>query len=315
MNRQKKVAVIGTGFVGASVAADLMSTRACGEIVMLNRGFGKAWAEAEDLCHGLGYSPDAVKVYAGDYKDAADADLAVISAAVAYTPGVSDRLLVLHKNYAIMQDVVPRLMETGFSGVVFVVSNPVDMMSWAVWKLSELPASRVIGSGTLLDSSRLKYFLTEYLPAYAPNEIDACTLGEHGESQFIPWSVCTVHGKPVLELLRERNIAIDTEALLKKVKDAPIEVIANKGPITFGIGASCGMALRSILLDERRVYPVSVMLNGAYGQDDIFAGVPALLGAEGVLDILEYRLTEAEQEAFDRSCDVIRQNCAALDLN
>jgi L-lactate dehydrogenase len=314
MNRTKKVAIVGAGYVGTSIAADLMSTHACGEIVMINRSPEKAWAEAEDLRHGLGFCPDAVKISAGGFESASDADLIVIAAAVKYTPGVSDRLRVLHQNFAIMQDIIPKIMETGFSGIFFIVTNPVDMMSWAVWKLSGLPAHKVIGSGTILDSSRLRYFLTDYLPEYAPNEIDAWSIGEHGESQFIPWSVCTVHGKPILELLKERHIDIDTEALLKRVKDAPIDVIAIKGPITFGIGASCGTALRSILLDQRRVLPVSVMLNGQYGQKGIFAGVPVLLGAEGVMDIIEYQLTEDEKSLFSLSSNVIRTNCNALGL-
>ena len=314
MNANKKVAIIGAGFVGTSIAADLMSTRACGEIVIFDRNEGKAWAEAEDLRHGLGFCADGVRVSAGSYKDAADADLAVIAAAVAYTPGVSDRLKVLHQNCTIMKDVIPQLMASGFDGILFVVSNPVDMMSWTAWKLSGLPAHRVIGSGTLLDSSRLRYFLSAYLPDYAPNEIDAFSIGEHGESQFIPWSICNIHGKPVLELLEEKNVEVNLADLLMRVKDAPIKVIANKGPITFGIGASCGHALRAILLDEHRVFPVSVMLGGRYGQDDLFAGMPALLGADGVLDIMEYRLPEEEKAQLDASCEVIRYNCGQLAL-
>lgn len=304
---RSKVVVVGTGNVGAAVAFDLVMNNVCDDLLLIDVNAEKAWAEATDLQHSLGYSGSRIRIKAGTYEDCSDADLIVIAAALPYVKGQS-RLDMIEKPIGIIKSIVPQIMASGFDGVFVVITNPVDIMSYYVQKLSGLPANKVIGTGTALDSARLKYHLADVMNV-DQQSVHAFCMGEHGDSIVIPWSQITVGGKKFTDILKDngdRFGVIDINSINSSIQNTVFRVITAKGATTFGIAATTVQIIKAVLRDENKVIPVSTMLYGEYGESGIYAGVPAVLNSSGVKERVEYHLTEEERGKLKNSFDIIR---------
>ncbi|SHH77541.1 L-lactate dehydrogenase [Clostridium grantii] len=305
---RSKVVVVGTGSVGAAVSFHIVMNHICDDLILIDINKEKAWAEATDLQHSLGYSGNRMHVKAGDYSDCEDADLIVIAAALPYIKGQT-RLDMIEKASGIMKSIVPPIMESGFSGIFVIITNPVDVMSLYVHKLSGLPASKIIGTGTALDSARLKYHLADVMKV-DPQSVHALCMGEHGDSQIIPWSQVTVGGKKFLDILKDNKTRLkefDINVLSEDIKMIAYRIVNAKGATTFGIAATTVQIIKAVLKDENKVIPISAMLNGEYGEKNIYVGVPAVLNNQGIQELVEYHLTDMEIKELKKSIDIIRQ--------
>jgi L-lactate dehydrogenase len=312
---RSKVVVVGTGAVGAAVAFDIVMNHVCDDLILIDINKEKSWAEATDLQHSLGYSGSKMKVKDGEYTDCVDADLVVIAAALPYIIGQT-RLDMLEKAAGIMKSIVPPIMESGFSGIIVVITNPVDVMSYYVRKLSGLPASKVIGTGTALDSARLKYHLADVMNV-DPQSVNALCMGEHGDSQIIPWSQITVGGKKFLDIINDNKARLkefNINSVGEDIKKIAYRIVNAKGATTFGIAATTVQIIKAVLRDENKVIPVSAMLNGEYGEKGIYAGVPAVLNSQGVKELVEYHLADNEMMELKKSIDIIKEYNEKLKL-
>lgn len=304
--RRKKAAIIGCGCVGAMAADHLLMAGICEELILIDQNKQKAWAEAEDLSHALAVTGDPAVVRCGEYEDCKDAEAAVITASIPFRPGLT-RLDLAEGSAKIMDNVVPLLMESGFSGKILVVSNPVDVMTEYVWKLSGLPVSSVMGTGTSLDSARLRYYLAKKMNLDAQS-VQAVCAGEHGQSQVALWSHAFAGGKRITDILADNGGRLqrgDLDEIGKETMRAGDRIMEYKRATTFGIAAVIARIVKAILYDENKIIPVSTRLNEAYGSRPLFAGVPAVINRDGVSELIEYHMTREEQEAFERSLDVI----------
>ncbi|AGX44130.1 L-lactate dehydrogenase [Clostridium saccharobutylicum] len=312
---RSKVVVVGTGAVGAAVAFDIVMNHVCDDLVLIDINKEKSWAEATDLQHSLGYNGNKMKVKDGEYDDCKDADLVVIAAALPYITGQT-RLDMMEKAAGIMESIVPPIMKSGFSGIIVVITNPVDVMSYYVHKLSGLPANKVIGTGTALDSARLKYHLADVMNV-DPQSVHALCMGEHGDSQVIPWSQITVGGKKFLDIINDNKVRLgefNIDSVSEDIKMIAYRIVNAKGATTFGIAATTVQIIKAVLRDENKVIPVSAMLNGEYGEKDIYAGVPAVLNNQGIKELVEYHLSENEMAELKKSIAIIRDYSKKLNL-
>lgn len=312
---RSKVVVVGTGAVGAAVAFDIVMNHVCDDLILIDINKEKSWAEATDLQHSLGYSGSKMKVKDGEYSDCEDADLVVIAAALPYITGQT-RLDMLEKAAGIMKSIVPPIMESGFSGIMVVITNPVDVMSYYVHKLSGLTANKVIGTGTALDSARLKYHLADVMNV-DPQSVNALCMGEHGDSQIIPWSQITVGGKKFLDIINDNKARLkefNINSVGDDIKKIAYRIVNAKGATTFGIAATTVQIIKAVLRDENKVIPVSAMLNGEYGEKGIYAGVPAVLNSQGVKELVEYHLADNEMMELKKSIDIIKEYSEKLKL-
>lgn len=305
---RSKVVVVGTGAVGAAVAFDIVMNNVCDDLILIDINKEKSWAEATDLQHSLGYSGSKMRVKGGEYNDCKDADLVVIAAALPYITGQT-RLDMLEKAAGIMDSIVPAIMKSGFSGIFVVITNPVDVMSYYVHKLSGLPANKVIGTGTALDSARLKYHLADVM-SVDPQSVHALCMGEHGDSQIIPWSQVTVGGKRFLDIINDNKVRLEmfnVKSVSEDIKKIAYRIVNAKGATTFGIAATTVQIIKAVLRDENKVIPVSAMLNGEYGEKDIYMGVPAVLNSQGVKELVEYHLADNEIVELKKSIGIIKE--------
>ena len=308
MNRStRKVAIIGTGLVGSSCAYSIVNQGICEELVLIDINHERAVGEAMDLSHCMNFTNTRTKVYAGTYEDCKDMDIVIVTAGPTPKPGQS-RLDTLRAGAKIMESVVSEVMNSGFQGIFLIASNPVDIMTYQVWKLSGLPRNRVIGTGTSLDSSRLRTILSEIFEV-DPRSIHGYSLGQHGDSQMVAWSHVTVGGKPILQILeeqKERFADIDLDSIVEQTAKAGLEISKRKGTTYYGTGNSLAYIARSIFNDDYRVMAVSTILDGEYGEYEICTGVPAIITRDGVKEIVELSLTEAEESQFAQSNDILR---------
>lgn len=246
-------------------------------------------------------------IKAGDYSECKDAEIVVITAGAAQKPGQT-RLELAEVNTKIVKQITKNIMESGFNGTIIVASNPVDLMAYVVYKVSGLPKNRVIGSGTVLDTARLRYMIAEYLNVSSKN-VHAYIMGEHGDSSFVPWSHCYVGCKKLIDILEDNNTPIEElEKLHQNVINAAYEIINRKKATYYGIGMSLNRLVRAILDDENAIITVSTYLeNGEYGQNDVYIGVPAIVNKNGIRELLKLDLNEKEQEQLNKSCKLIKQ--------
>lgn len=303
----RKVAIVGAGMVGAGCAYAMINQSICDEIMMIDRTYDQAMAQALDLSHCMDFTSTRTKVYAGQLEDCKDMDVVIVTAGAPIKPGQT-RMDVLEDAGRITRDIVTRLMAGGFDGIFVVAANPVDIVTYLIREISGFPRHRVIGTGTSIDSSRLKTLLSDVF-SLDPRSVQGYALGEHGESQFVAWSHVTIGGKPLLHILQqhqERFKHVDLEEIAKKTKDAGWEIYLRKGNTQFGIGNALAFITRSILNDEHKIIAVSAILDGEYGQQDICIGVPAIIGSKGIEEVVELQLNEEEQAQFAESCAVIR---------
>lgn len=314
-SKSRKVAIVGSGMVGSSCAYSMVNQAICDEIMMIDRTYDRAMAQALDLSHCMDFTGSRTKVYAGTFNNCAGMDVIVLTAGANPKPGQT-RLDVLDDAAVITQEIVTNIMASGFDGIFVIAANPVDIVTYMVWKISGLPRHRVIGTGTSIDSSRLKTLLSDVF-SIDPRSVNGYALGEHGESQFVAWSHVTIGGKPILQIMeqhRERFSQLDLEDIARKTKDAGWEIFTRKGSTHFGIGSALAYITRAILNDEHKIIAVSAILEGEYGLDGVCAGVPAIIGRDGIKELLELNLSSEEAEKFNVSCSIIRAGIDSLQL-
>lgn len=308
---KRKVALVGCGMVGMSYAYCLLNQTVCDELVLIDVNKQRAMGEAMDLNHGLAFAASNMEIYSGDYEDCRDADLVVICAGVAQKPGES-RLDLLKRNAQVFRTIIEPITRSGFSGIFLVATNPVDIMTRITCALSGFNAGRVLGSGTALDTARLRYLLGEYLHV-DPRNVHAYVMGEHGDSEFVPWSQAMVATRPILELCgREpEEEGVSREKLLEiadQVKGAAYQIIDAKQATYYGIGMALTRITKAVLGDENSVLTVTAMLRGEYGQRDVFVGVPCVINGSGARRVLELPLTQEEAEQFASSCQTLQDS-------
>ncbi|OXM87716.1 L-lactate dehydrogenase [Paenibacillus rigui] len=311
----RKVAIVGTGYVGASCAYSLINQSICDEIMLINRTPDRAYAQALDLSHCMDFIHSRTKVYTGTYAQCRDMDIVILCAGET-PPNSKNRLDALDSAERIHLPMIDQITSSGFDGIFLVASNPVDLVTYMVWKRSGMPRNQVLGSGTSIDSARLKTLLSNYLPV-DPRSVQGYVLGEHGESQFPCWSHVTIGGKPILDILSqhpERFGHMKLEEIAVQTKDAGWEIYNRKGSTHYGIGNALAFITRSILNDDHKVIAVSAVLEQEYGQSDLCAGVPAIINRQGVKEIVELNLSPKEKVQFNHSCTVIRQAMKRLAL-
>lgn len=307
-DEKQKVVLIGTGFVGMSYAYALLNQNVCNELALIDINKDKARGEAMDLNHGLAFSGANMKIYEADYDTCRDADIVVICAGVSQKPG-EDRPALLQRNTAVFKSIVDPVVASGFTGIFLVATNPVDVMTHVVRTLSDFDYHRVIGTGTTLDTARLRFLLGEYF-SIDPKNVHAYVIGEHGESEFVPWSQAMVGTKSVAGIINaygDRFRESDMDEIGRKVKNAAQEIIAAKQSTYYGIGMALVRITKAILRNENSILTVSTYLNGEYGQKDVYAGVPCIVGRSGVRNLLTLELTEEENLKLQNSCDILRE--------
>lgn len=305
-----RIAIIGAGHVGATTAYALMLRALVSEIILIDSNAPLAQAEAADIADANALARPA-HIFAGNYTDAVTAKIAIITAGAA-THGTESRLSVLSRSAVIVGECVTSLIDTGFSGIIIVAANPVDIMANVAFLKAGLPAHRVIGTGTLLDTGRLRQSLAEKLDI-APSAISGLVLGEHGDSEVAAFSSVRVGGV-TLENFTSPGEVPDQDATAKEVRDAGYRILAGKGYTSFGVATAIVRICEAIIRDERAVLPVSALLTGEFGITNLYLSLPCILGVEGVERVLVPDLSTAEQCALHRSAEVIRQAMANLEL-
>ena len=305
--KKGKVVLVGTGFVGMSMAYAMLNRGGVNELILIDIDKDKTIGEEMDLSHGLPFAPQKMVIKAGDYDECKDAEVVVITAGIAQKPGQT-RLELTETNTKIMKSITKSIMASGFNGVIVVASNPVDIMSYVVAKVSGLPKNKVIGSGTVLDTARLRYIMAEYLNVSSKN-IHAYVMGEHGDSSFVPWNHAYVGCKKISDVMKDNNHPMDDlDKIHKDVVNAAYEIINKKKATYYGIGVALSRLVKAILEDEHGILTVSAYLkDGEYGQDDIYIGVPAIICSDGIREVVNLDLTDEEQAKLDESCKIIKE--------
>lgn len=310
---KSKVVVVGTGFVGMSYAYALVNQGAAEELVLIDIDHAKAEGEAMDLNHGLAFGPRKMTIKAGGYEECKDAGLVVITAGVNQKEGET-RIDLLKRNAGIMKSVVKNIMSSGFDGILLVASNPVDILAYVAWKESGLPKHRVIGSGTSLDTARLRYEISRYVNI-DPRNVHAYILGEHGDSEFVVWSNANIASKPIFDVINtmeEINFE-NLDHIYQYVRDAAYEIIKRKKATYYGIGMALVRITSAIFNNENRIMPISVLNDGVYDcEDDIYIGLPALLNRDGVHHVIHFALSPKEKDKLRNSANILKENLKAI---
>lgn len=309
---RRKIAIIGAGHVGSHGGYALISQSLAEEIVYIDIDQKKAEAQALDLFDSSTYLDRHVKVYAGDYSDIGDADILIVAAGPLpdMKAGQNDRQQTLGATVEILKDIVPKIKASDFDGIIINISNPADVVAHYLQKALNWNPKRILSTSTTLDSARVRRAISE-ATGYDQKSIQAYALSEHGESQFVPWSLVTVGGKSLLELIKEqpqRFGKLDLEEIALRAKKAGWIILGGKGSTEFGIGASIANVVKAIFGDENRILPVSTLLTGQYGYEDVFASVPCRLNNEGVAEVIELNLNAEEKAKFDASVKSMSEN-------
>lgn len=308
----RKAAVIGCGFVGSATAFTLMQSRLFSELLLLDVNMEKADGEAKDIAHGIPFAGQ-MKIYAGTYDDAADAAIIIITAGANQKPGET-RLDLVQKNTAIYQRIIPEIVKRDFGGILLIVSNPVDILTYVALKLSGLPENRVLGSGTVLDTARLKYALGEHLGVDS-RSVHSFIIGEHGDSEIAAWSSTNVSGIPLNDFCEMRghfNHDAAMDAIAEKVKNSAYEIISKKQATYYGIAMSVKRICECIVRNERSILPVSAMMHGEYGIEDITLSMPAIVGIGGVETHVPIALSEEEAKKLVESAKKLKEVAKGL---
>lgn len=309
-----KVVIIGAGAVGATVAFSLVVRGVAAEVVLIDINQQKAQGEIWDLQHSMDFQSRNVRVALGDYQACADADIVIITASAPFT-GARDRLELLHQSAGIIRAIIPPILQSGFDGIFIVVSNPVDIMTHLVQQLSGFPTARVIGTGTILETARLKQLIGQIMDMDL-RSIDAYVMGEHGESMMVPWSHVRAGGKPFIEIISDdpnRFADVDLLALVEKTRVAGHEVLKAKGNTQYGIASAVTGIVTAILRDENKIYALSACLQGQYGLSGLYCGVPAMINRHGIVEVGEFNLTKEELALFQQSAQVLQGHIQRLD--
>ncbi|MDD2592239.1 MAG: L-lactate dehydrogenase [Erysipelotrichaceae bacterium] len=312
LNRSK-VVIVGTGFVGMSYGYALVNQGTIEELVLIDVNQEKALGEAMDLNHGLAFAPRKMLIKAGTYQDCKDADLVVITAGVSQKPDET-RIDLLNRNAIIIESVTKSIMSSGFNGIILVASNPVDILTYIAQKASGLPTSKVLGSGTSLDTARLRYEISNYIHIDARN-IHAYIMGEHGDTEFVCWSKAYVGAKPMLDVIESMDEIKfeDLDQIYVKVRDAAKEIIKRKVSTYYGVGMALVRITQAIFNNENSILPVSVYNDGVYDiEPDLYIGLPAVLNRDGVHHVVHLKLNADEQQKLAYSASHLKSSLDSI---
>lgn len=303
----QKAAIIGCGFVGSTIAYSLMQKGTFSELVLIDAVYEKAEGEAMDISHGLPFA-HAMDIYAGKYEDIKDAAVIIITAGANQKPGET-RLDLVQKNAKIMKSIIGEIKRVGCEGILLIVSNPVDILTHVALKESGYSPKRVIGSGTVLDTARLKYLLSEKLLVDSRN-IHAFIIGEHGDSELAVWSCANIYGinlEQFGKLLGYERFEDDLDEIYHAVRDSAYEIIERKGATYYGIGMAAARIAEAIVRDSRTVAPVSVLLDGEYGLSNLCMSIPTIIGKNGAEQVLEIEFNEEENQKLYQSAQELKK--------
>lgn len=310
----RKAVMIGCGFVGSAAVFSLMESGLFTEIVLIDVDHTKAEGEAMDISHGIPFGKP-MKIYAGTYDDIVGAEIIIITAGANQKPGET-RLDLVHKNVAIYKHIIPEIAKRNFQGILLIVSNPVDILTYVAMKLSGLPENHVIGSGTVLDTARLKYQTGELLGVDS-RSVHAFIIGEHGDSEIAAWSSANISGIPIDDFCEMRgHYSHDKEMDIigDKVKNSAYEIIKRKQATYYGIAVSIRRICEVILRDEKSILPVSNMMHGEYGIEDIALSFPAIVGKNGIETKVPISLDEDEVNALIKSSELLKDIMKSVEL-
>lgn len=311
----RKAAMIGCGFVGSASAFALMQSGLFSELVLIDADRDRAEGEALDISHGVPFARP-MKIYAGDYDDIVDASVIIITAGANQKPDET-RLDLVHKNVDIFKQIIPEISKRNCKGILLIVSNPVDILTYVAIKLSGFEENRVIGSGTVLDTARLKYELGEHLGVDS-RTVHAFIIGEHGDSEIAAWSSANVSGIPINTFCEMRGHYHHQKAMqdiADTVKNSAYEIIAKKRATYYGIGMSVKRICEAIIRDEKSILPVSGIMHGEYGIEDVSLSMPAIVGKHGIEAKVPIVLNELERTRLEQSADTLKEIIDELDLS
>lgn len=313
-----KIVLIGAGDVGMAYAYAVVNQGLCDHLAIIDINEEKTWGHVQDLNHAVPWSGHNTRVTVGTYEDCRDAAIVVNCAGVAQRDGET-RLELVGRNVKIFESIVSEVMAHDFNGIFVVATNPVDVLSYATWKFSGLPSSQVIGSGTVLDTARYRHALGEYFGVSATS-VHAYVIGEHGDTELAVASSGSAAGVPLSTRLKKMaeqdpNSSSKMEEIFEQTRDAAYDIIRAKGSTSFGIGSGLARISRAVLQNEDVVLPVSALLEGQYGQDDIYIGTPAVINRGGIREVVELHLDETESEQFTHSADVLRDVMKQAELS
>lgn len=304
---RNKVGIVGTGMVGASFAYALMQRGLANEMVLIDANRGRAEAEAMDLNHGLPFVRP-MRIAVGDYADLAGAAITVVTAGAAQKPGET-RLQLLERNASIFRDLIPQIVKHNPDGIILIASNPVDLMTHLSVQISGLPAARVFGSGTILDTARFRYLLGDRYTV-DPRSVHAYIVGEHGDSELALWSLANIAGVRLRDFESTTGKGYDEaelEEIFKQTRDAAYAIIERKGATYYAIGLGLLTIVEAILRDQHTVLTVSSQMTGQYGVSDICTSLPTIIGAGGIEEVLNLSISPQEEEAFRRSAATLTE--------
>lgn len=301
----QKVVLVGDGAVGSAFAYSMVNQGLAEELAIVDVVKERTEGDALDLEDAQVFTAPK-KVYSGDYSDCKDADVVVITAGAAQKPGET-RLDLVNKNLKIIKAVVKPVVDSGFDGIFVIAANPVDILTYAIWKFSGFPKEKVIGSGTSLDTSRLRVALANKLDV-DPRNVEAYIMGEHGDSEFAAYDEATIGSKPLKTIAKEHGITDDDLAKIEDdTRNKAYQIINRKGATFYGV-ATCLMRItKAILRDENAVLPVGAPLNGEYGLNDIFIGTPAIINAKGIEKVIEVPLSDKEKDLMAKSAETLKK--------
>ncbi|MGM9974963.1 MAG: L-lactate dehydrogenase [Clostridiaceae bacterium] len=304
--KTNKISIIGAGFVGSTTAFALMLAGVASDMVIVDLNKEKAEGEAMDLSHGAPFVK-VVDIRAGDYEDTADSNIVIITAGVNQKPGET-RLDIVNKNIKVFQSIVPQVVKYSPNCIILVVSNPVDVLTYITYKLSGFPANRVIGSGTVLDTSRFRYILSENFEIDTRN-VHSYIIGEHGDSEIAAWSLTNIAGMSADDYCKQVCEGCDTDFkthIPEQVKNAAYEIINRKGVTNYGIACAVTRIVEAILRDEKTILSVSSLFKGEYGIEDVYLAIPSIVGSNGVERILTAPLAKDEEERLQESARILK---------
>ena len=302
---KRKIVLIGTGMVGMSYAYALLNQNLCDELVLIDINKKRAEGEAMDLNHGVAFSGGNMEIYAGEYTDCCNADLVVLTAGLPQKEG-QNRLDLLKENRKIFETILQSVLENGFHGIFLVATNPVDIMTRIVYEISDFPPEKVIGTGTALDTARLRYLLGEKF-MIDPRNMHAYVMGEHGDSEFVPWSQAMMTTKPIFDLCGETEGCHFQELLEleEEVRMAAYKINEAKKATYYGIGMAMARITKAIFGNEYSVLTVSAHLQGEYGENGIYIGIPCVVNRMGIQRIVELPLGSEEKQRLHSSCETL----------
>lgn len=305
-NNRSKIAIIGSGFVGASTAFAMSLNQMVNEMVLIDVNREKAIGEAMDISHGLSFLGQ-MSVYGGDYSDCSDCDAIIITAGCNRKPGET-RIDLARKNLTITKEIITNVMRYYTRGVILVVSNPVDILTYKIQQWSGLPNGKVFGSGTVLDSSRFRFLLSRKFNVDVRN-VHGYIIGEHGDSQLPLWSATHIAGKNIIEFFNDPLYDITDEiknAIIEDVKTCGAEIIRKKGATYYAIAVAVNTILESMLKNQNTIRTVSSVIHNMYGVDDVALSLPSILNADGVKAIFDLKMTAEEQKLLANSAEQLK---------